>query len=175
VFAARFEGSAGAARAQADRAAQVAARAGGKVSLPDGEAEARFWGGFPAMAATGEGDVLARVAAPRAALAGVLERPAREAASRGMAVATWAHVGHGHTLLRAAAPGDADALEWLRAVRGEAERQGGALVVWRASAGVRASFDVWGNPGEGLELMRRVKAQFDPNNTLNPGRFAGGI
>ena len=29
--------------------------------------------------------------------------------------------------------------------------------------------------GDALPLMRAVKAQFDPKNTLNPGRFVGGI
>ncbi len=26
-----------------------------------------------------------------------------------------------------------------------------------------------------LDLMRHVKAEFDPHNTLNPGRFMGGM
>jgi glycolate oxidase FAD binding subunit len=40
---------------------------------------------------------------------------------------------------------------------------------------VRGGIDVWGSVGEGLGLMRRVKQQFDPQRTLNPGRFVGGI
>jgi glycolate oxidase FAD binding subunit len=39
---------------------------------------------------------------------------------------------------------------------------------------VRASVDMWG-PVPGLDLMRAVKRQFDPANTMAPGRFAGGI
>jgi glycolate oxidase FAD binding subunit len=34
--------------------------------------------------------------------------------------------------------------------------------------------DAWG-PVSGLELMRRVKAEFDPQRRLAPGRFVGGI
>ena len=33
--------------------------------------------------------------------------------------------------------------------------------------------DRWG-PVDGLALMRRVKAQFDPDGRLAPGRFVGG-
>jgi glycolate oxidase FAD binding subunit len=40
---------------------------------------------------------------------------------------------------------------------------------------VKQRFDVWGDAGDALPLMRRVKAQFDPTGCLNPGRFIGGI
>jgi glycolate oxidase FAD binding subunit len=33
----------------------------------------------------------------------------------------------------------------------------------------------WGQSGDALPLMRAVKNQFDARNTLNPGRFVGGI
>jgi len=36
-------------------------------------------------------------------------------------------------------------------------------------------FDAWGNAGDALPLMKAVKQQLDPKNTLNPGRFVGGI
>jgi glycolate oxidase FAD binding subunit len=58
----------------------------------------------------------------------------------------------------------------LRGLREAMERDGGSLVVLGKS-----DIDAWGNAGDALPLMRAVKAQFDPKNTLNPGRFAGGI
>jgi glycolate oxidase FAD binding subunit len=33
--------------------------------------------------------------------------------------------------------------------------------------------DVWGRLPEGFEVMRSLRAQFDPERTINPGRFAG--
>lgn len=51
---------------------------------------------------------------------------------------------------------------------------GGAVVVLEAPPDVRSEVDVWG-PVRALELMRRVKEQFDPTRILSPGRFVGGI
>lgn len=51
---------------------------------------------------------------------------------------------------------------------------GGTAVVVDAPAAVKAAVDVWG-PIPALDLMRRVKDQFDPDHRLAPGRFVGGI
>ncbi|MFY1668694.1 FAD-binding protein [Plantactinospora sp. WMMB334] len=59
-------------------------------------------------------------------------------------------------------------------LRGAATEAGGHAVVLTAPGPVRDRVDLWG-PVEGLELMRRVKAQFDPDGRLAPGRFVGGI
>jgi glycolate oxidase FAD binding subunit len=63
------------------------------------------------------------------------------------------------------------ALDRLRAVC--ARHQGSAVVV-DAPAEVKRAVDVWG-PVPALDLMRRVKDQFDPEHRLAPGRFVGGI
>ncbi len=52
---------------------------------------------------------------------------------------------------------------------------GGHLVVERAWLEVKKGLDVWGYQAPALELMRRIKMQFDPKGLLNPGRFVGGI
>ncbi len=39
----------------------------------------------------------------------------------------------------------------------------------------RARLRVWGAPPAAIERMRELKARFDPNRTLNPGCFVGGI
>lgn len=39
----------------------------------------------------------------------------------------------------------------------------------------RANLNVWGAPPPAIERMRALKRRFDPNGTLNPGRFVGGI
>lgn len=48
-------------------------------------------------------------------------------------------------------------------------------VIVSGRAPIRASLDAWGKPPAAIEKMREIKARFDPNNILNPGRFVGGI
>jgi D-lactate dehydrogenase (cytochrome) len=60
-------------------------------------------------------------------------------------------------------------------VRQVARRLGGyALVLPRPAhqgRGVDPDVDPWGYTPEGLDLMRALKARWDPNNLLNPGAF----
>ena len=49
-------------------------------------------------------------------------------------------------------------------------------VVLDASSDVREKVDVWGgNQDSSVELMRRIKARFDPQGLCNPGVFVAGI
>jgi glycolate oxidase FAD binding subunit len=54
------------------------------------------------------------------------------------------------------------------------ERRTGSLLVLHRPAAM-LSIDAWGDAGDALPLMKAVKQQLDPKNTLNPGRFVGGI
>ncbi|MGB2692150.1 MAG: FAD-binding oxidoreductase [Thermodesulfobacteriota bacterium] len=47
----------------------------------------------------------------------------------------------------------------------------GHLVLLEAPSEIKNGFDVWGEIGSGLGIMKRIKANYDPNNLLNPGRF----
>lgn len=57
-------------------------------------------------------------------------------------------------------------------LRSWAESLGGNLVV---SKGDPALFDPWGKLPTGLDLQRRIVAEFDPSRILNPGRLPGGV
>ena len=52
---------------------------------------------------------------------------------------------------------------------------GGSAIVQRCPLEVKRDIDVWGGDPPGIETMRRLKKQYDPNNTMNPGRFVGGM
>jgi len=62
----------------------------------------------------------------------------------------------------------------LQLLRVEMESHGGSLVTLHRPVKM-AEFDAWGQAGDALPLMKAVKQQLDPKNTLNPGRFVGGI
>jgi glycolate oxidase FAD binding subunit len=62
----------------------------------------------------------------------------------------------------------------LQDLREHFESNAGSLVVLHRPAGM-APLDTWGSAGDALPLMKAVKKQLDPRNTLNPGRFVGGI
>jgi glycolate oxidase FAD binding subunit len=83
----------------------------------------------------------------------------------------WSHLAiHGAGEIRAASEdaGGADDL------RGWAEGAGGALVVVESPPD-SDGLDPWGSPPPGLEIQRRLIAQFDPARILNPGRLPGGL
>ena len=65
--------------------------------------------------------------------------------------------------------------ERIRQARAYAHGVGGSLIVERAPTAVKDSLDVWDYSGESLEVMKSLKAQYDPNGILNPNRFTGGI
>jgi glycolate oxidase FAD binding subunit len=81
----------------------------------------------------------------------------------------YAHAGSG--VMWATAPSDGAILDLIRRVTAAYD---GAAVVVDAPDEVKRSLDVWG-PVRGLDVMRRIKAQFDPGGRMNPGRFVGGI
>ena len=94
------------------------------------------------------------------------------AATRDVGAAVRGSAGTGVVYAALDRPDDVPAaLDRLRSVC--ARHQGSAVVV-DAPAEVKRAVDVWG-PVPALDLMRRVKDQFDPEHRLAPGRFVGGI
>jgi len=79
--------------------------------------------------------------------------------------------GIGHALLRGEPAVIASVLSSFRA---DLERIGGSLVFHHRPDSA-PPLETWGSSGDSLPLMRALKSQFDPKQTLNPGRFVGGI
>jgi glycolate oxidase FAD binding subunit len=110
-------------------------------------------------------DLRLRLAFAPASLSEVLEL-----LPRGTAVAASACTGVGYAALPAA-----DASTALTRLRAGLARHDGTAVVLSAPPGQYPDLDHWGPVGDALELMRRVKDQFDPDRRMSPGRFVGGL
>jgi glycolate oxidase FAD binding subunit len=154
-------------------AAGVERRAGNAARLIGGEpaAEPPGWATLPKP----PGGSLVKLVAEPAAVAECLTWLDRETGGvdaayslRGSAAVNVLYAG----VSAAAEPGALRAA--LAAVRERLAGRDASLVLLSAPDAVRAGFDSWG-PVKGLELMRRVKREFDPAGTLAPGRFVGGI
>jgi glycolate oxidase FAD binding subunit len=64
----------------------------------------------------------------------------------------------------------------VTSMREAAARLGGSLIVTGCDPALKRQIDVFGEvPPETLDLMRRIKHQFDPNGILSPGRFVGKL
>ncbi len=83
----------------------------------------------------------------------------------------WIHVGSGLGVLRF----ETATAETLLQVRQRCEAKGGFLTVLVAPTDIKQELDVWGYTGSAIDVMRRLKQQFDPENILSPHRFISGI
>lgn len=83
------------------------------------------------------------------------------------------HAGSGSGLLRLET--SADPAQLISEMRSLLQTQGGFLTILEAPVTLKQKIDVWGYNGNAVDLMRRIKQQFDPQNILSPNRFVGGI
>jgi glycolate oxidase FAD binding subunit len=83
----------------------------------------------------------------------------------------WIHAGSGLGVLRF----ETATAETLLQVRQRCEAKGGFLTVLVAPTDIKQELDVWGYTGSAIDLMHRIKQQFDPENILSPNRFISGI
>jgi glycolate oxidase FAD binding subunit len=162
--------------AQAAAAAELLGQVGGvEVPGPGGTEAALAQLGAPPWE---KAEVGIKVAVPPAELPGALTDLWSGWLGHGP-VAAHAATGIVRVGLQGPDPGQAEQVE---AFAGEVTRtrerlaaRQGTLVVVAAPPALKRAVDVWGPPGDAIELMRRVKRQFDPDRRMSPGRFVGGI
>ena len=70
---------------------------------------------------------------------------------------------------------DVTCADQIKRLRASVTGANGALTIEKAPAEVRRAADAWGNVGSTAELMRSIKAGFDPHSLLNPGKFVLGL
>jgi glycolate oxidase FAD binding subunit len=87
----------------------------------------------------------------------------------------WAHAGNGIAFAALDEVPSADVLAELRRRVVALGRENASLVIQRCPTDLKRGIDVWGDPGPSVGLMRALKDKLDPNHTLNPGRYVGGL
>ncbi|NUR79125.1 MAG: FAD-binding oxidoreductase [Dermatophilaceae bacterium] len=130
-----------------------------------------WWGAEP----RGEAGVLVKVTHEIAGLSRLLAALDTAASAAGVTTVLRGSPVVGTALVALDGPVTADGLAaFVADLRSAQQEFGGSVVVLEAPAALKDGLDVWGPVG-GLQLMRAVKQQFDPERRLAPGRFVGGI
>jgi len=163
----RFDGTPAGIEAQCAAATKLAA-----FAVETGESD-EVWGARQELWGQADSAALAKFSVLPSRIAAVCETVRRAADKGGI---KWRIVVQGTGLgwVRLEAQQPAEIRDALAVLRAELEREAGSLFIAHQPAGATA-IEAWGSPGDAYPLMVRVKQQFDPRGTLNPGRFVGGI
>lgn len=161
----RFDGTTAGIEAQSATARKLAAPA------PEEDPSADVWDARQQLWKGAQAAALVKFSVLPTRIAAACETFGREGA--GM---NWAIVMQGTGLgwARVESPRPDALRKAILAVRSSLEGEAGSLVVMQRPTGLE-SLEPWGSPGDSFPVMVRVKQQFDPRGTLNPGRFVGGI
>lgn len=65
--------------------------------------------------------------------------------------------------------------ETILQMRNFCQLNSGYLTILEAPLAWKKELDVWGYSGNALDVMRKIKQQFDPENIFSPHRFVAGI
>jgi len=144
--------------------------------VPTSESDPPVWKArqelFTAARDDSNWSALAKITFLPAELAAAMANVSRTATANRLSVNAVAQAfGIAIVLLRGAQPNLHSA---LGAIRAEREGSAGSLAVLHRPEAM-PQLDAWGTPGDSLPIMRAIKQQLDPKNTLNPGRFLAGI
>jgi len=174
-----FDGLAEQVQWQGDELAALVGPMGGSGIQPLPPETWDRLGSIAAAALGGMPAALMRLSVMPAQAGEVMEQAALAARARGLLTACAAHAGLG--VVRAAlfspreggeiAPVTAALADWRAIARGA----GGHAVLEWAPLAVKSQVPVWDDAGAAGRIMQRIKAQLDPQNLLNPGRFVAGI
>ncbi|HET8999089.1 MAG TPA: FAD-binding oxidoreductase [bacterium] len=145
----------------------------GHFEVLDGPAHAGLWQAvaeFPSPDMH-PGDVICRAGGPIARWTD-LARAAEDTRTSGGPVEIVAHAGVG-LLYTACAAEDGPAV--ITAVGAAASAAGGYAVVEAAPPALKPRLPLWGEAPGGLDLMRRLREQYDPRGIMVPGRLGWGL
>lgn len=167
---------------QVARSREILARSGGEVlQLLEDDASERFWQVAASLRETAEGTetALVKCCVLHRSICEAAQRMERLAGRLGAQLSLYCHAGtcilYGRLVWQGAHPQPLELRRELEELRRYCVSAGGHTVIERASPAVKDGIDVWGYDAPALEIMRRIKREFDPKGLLNPGRFVGRI
>jgi FAD/FMN-containing dehydrogenase len=175
---------AGGSKAVADRIAReleaVGKAAGAPLERQDAETARAGWDRIANfgnwLRETDPALVVLKATLPDSASEEFLSRAQQEAENEKVRLASLVQMGVGVVLLALWEEKPAPECALLLArLRTAAETLGGALVIEHCPADLKAEMEAWGKPGDDFDLMKKVKAAWDPKGILSPGRFVGGL
>jgi glycolate oxidase FAD binding subunit len=163
----RFETTEQAARRQTELVNAICVEHGATCTVVSGKAEADAWRAHEGRIFSIDGTILKLAILPTD-VAEVLNRIRTSAAERRVEHEIIGRAALGIVLLRLGGDRGAQA-GMVTELRLEATGRGGSAVLLSAPPGLLHDVGRWGPAGDAHPLMRAVKQQFDPQNTLNPG------
>lgn len=148
-----------------------------------GEESERWWARLSEAAAAQDGGAALKALLLPSSVVGFMQHLGALGREAAVPIDSLAYPTTGLVLARLGASATDRSVAVIEEARRRAAEASGSLVVLAAPVAVKKRIDVWGDPsagsgrsaGDSLPLMRRLKEQFDPQGTLNPGRFLGGI
>ena len=164
----RFIDSEASVRHQVERALELAGREATVLAGPEQE---KVWSGLVDLERFGS--TIVRISSPVSKTRGLIEEIVASGSPR------YAEADIATGIIRAVFRDDEteeiEAANWITELRSKARALGGTLFIERAAPHVRERAGAWGEVGATSGLMAAIKAKFDPQGLLNPGRFVEGI
>jgi len=176
VLAIRFESVEKAVKNQAAKLTEICSHYKGQGVIVEGDIERKFWHEiteFPFIKDKNR-TVVCKASILIKDVSILLDQLEDLSKKTGVEIQASARAGNG--VLMISLEGDVpNLLQGTRSLRQLASSLNGNMVIQHAPPSIKSEIDVWGEIGSSLELMKRLKSQFDPNAVMNPGRFVGGI
>ncbi len=180
LLLARFGGIPPAVERQLRELGQLAERVGGAARSV--EADAELWAALADLPLdmTARRALRFKNAVLPSRVADAMRAAQAVARDHGLPVGQIAYAGNGVVLTTMRGFGAEEGLQARLTQAGQALRErmadlGGTSVVEHGPTAVKTAIGVWEPTRSDFRLMQALKAQFDPQGTLNPGRFVGGI
>jgi len=169
----RFETTPAAADQQAAAACEACERHQAPTRVLQGDTEADTWRSYEAQLWHTEGTLLKLAVLP-SDVGDLVDLVERATASRAIDYRLGGRAALGVLFLKLRGNVERH-MEIAADLRRAAAARGGSAVIVSTPVSGAQRIDTWGHIGDGLPLMRAVKARFDPHGTLNPGRGPGGL